>query len=72
MSCSVNTTGLPTGLRGVGEATGGLARAVRKFHARAMVACPRAPIVPETQLTLSHAASEIRRRPSGVCLPDFR
>ena len=72
-SSSVSTTGLPTGFRGVGVGAGGLARAVRKLSRHAngggrpasRQACQNASI----RLRM---ASEIRRRPSGVCLPDFR
>ena len=54
ISSSVSTTGLPTGFRGAGEGAGGLARAVRRLRAMAVVACRRAPIVPEGQHSLPH------------------
>jgi hypothetical protein len=71
-SSSDSTTGLPTGFRGVGEGAGGLARAVRKFSRQGSGGRPASRHVCQNASIRFRMASEIRFRPSGVCLPDFR
>ena len=50
----------------------GLARAVRKRSAQASVGLPAARQASQKARMRLETASDMRRRPSGVCLPDFR
>ena len=70
-SASVNTTGLPTGFRGAGEVQAALREPYVSDRAMATVAPSLRHAFQKASIRF-RMASEIRFRPSGVCLPDFR